>query len=185
MTCISCDKDSTIIYNTLPYCEVCFNLMKNMFSAYAKEHDKYIDKTFVKPVKIINNVYIGSLNSVGMELNELNITHIIIAGNNLRNNNHINFNCLELSIDDSFEQEIISYVELSHNFIKNNKNSNILIHCYSGISRSGSILIGHIMLENNWNYKKTYEYVKNIYPNIFPNENFQKQLIDFEKKINL
>ena len=179
MSCVSCNtKNTTITYNSLKYCNNCFDEMSNMFQKFSKNNEKNVDKTYQPPTKITDNVYIGSLNSVNKEkLNELNITHIIVAGKNLVNENHDGFNILELLIDDSFEQELISNIKLVNNYMKSIDNDdNVLIHCYSGISRSGSILIGYLMNKNKISYDKAYNFVKNIYPKIFPNENFQKQL---------
>jgi atypical dual specificity phosphatase len=161
-----------------------------MFQTLSKNNEKNVDKTYQPPTKITENVYIGSLYSVNREkLEELKINHIIVAGKNLVNENHDGFNVLELLLDDSFEQELISNVKLVNNYMKSidnsninepNNKSNVLIHCYSGISRSGSILIGYLMNKNKISYDEAYSFVKNIYPKIFPNENFQKQLRDFE-----
>ena len=191
MTCISCSSENTIItYNTLKYCKKCFDEMSRMFQTLSKNNEKNVDKTYQPPTKITENVYIGSLYSVNREkLEELKINHIIVAGKNLVNENHDGFNVLELLLDDSFEQELISNVKLVNNYMKSidnsninepNNKSNVLIHCYSGISRSGSILIGYLMNKNKISYDEAYSFVKNIYPKIFPNENFQKQLRDFE-----
>jgi protein-tyrosine phosphatase len=195
MSCISCDSNNTTItYNTLKYCKKCFDEMSVMFQTFTKNNEKNVDKTYQPPTKITDNVYIGCLNSVNREkLNELNINHIIVAGKNLTNENHDGFNVLELLIDDSFEQELISNVKLANNYMKSidnsnindpNNKSNVLIHCYSGISRSGSILIGYLMEKNKMSYDKAFELVKTIYPKVFPNENFQKQLRDFENNNN-
>ena len=182
MSCVSCNtKNTKITYNSLKYCNNCFDEMSKMFQHFSKNNENNVDKTYQPPTKITDNVYIGSLNSVNKEkLNELNINHIIVAGKNLVNENHDGFNILELLIDDSFEQELISNVKLVNNYMKSIDNTNILIHCYSGISRSGSILIGYLMNKNKMSYDNAYNFVKNIYPKIFPNENFQKQLRDFE-----
>jgi len=151
-----------------------------MFNTFSKNNEKNVDKAYQPPTKITDNVYIGSINSVNKDkLNELNINHIIVAGKNLVNNNHNGFNILELLMDDSFEQELISNVKLANNYLNSIHDSNVLIHCYSGISRSGSILIGYLMNKNNISYDDAYNFVKKIYPKVFPNENFEKQLRNF------
>jgi protein-tyrosine phosphatase len=161
--------------------------MNKIFAKYEKDNEVNINKTYIEPTKITDNIFIGSVNSVNEnELKKLNITTIIIAGKRLKNDNHNNFNCLELLIDDSLEQDLMPYFNMVYDYISNSVNENelkkfnILIHCYSGISRSGAILISYLMKKNNWSYEYTYSYVKNIYEPIFPNENFQNQL----KKLN-
>lgn len=180
MACISCNTlNTTITYNSLKYCKKCFDQMKNMFNIYSNNVIR--DKTYDPPVQITDNVYIGNINSVDpKKLRELDINHIIIAGKNLINENHNDFNILELIMDDSFEQDLISNVKLANYYIKSIGSSKVLIHCYSGISRSGSILIGYLMEVNNMTYNEAYSFVKKIYPKVFPNENFQNQLTNLE-----
>jgi hypothetical protein len=36
----------------------------------------------------------------------------------------------------------------------------ILIQCATGISRSPTLIIAYLMIENKWNYKEVYEFVK-------------------------
>ena len=194
MVCISCNNNNTIItYNSLTYCKNCFDNMLIMFQNYSNKNEKKIGKIYECPTKITDNIYIGSINSVNREkLKELKISHIIVAGKNLVNENHKDFNVLEVLLDDSYEQELISNIKLVNNYLesidKNNLNepnnkSNVLIHCYAGISRSGSILIGYLMKKNKISYDTAYNSVKKIYSKIFPNENFQKQLREFENII--
>jgi protein-tyrosine phosphatase len=187
MSCISCNNSNIkITYNSLNYCQKCFDEMSVMFKTFSTNNEKNVDKTYKPPTKITDNVYIGCINSVNKEkLNELNIKHIIIAGKELINENHNGFNILELIIDDSFEQPIIENIKLVNFYMESidKSNENVLIHCYSGISRSGSILIGYLMNKNKLKYDEAYNFVKNIYPKVFPNENFQKQLISFENNI--
>jgi protein-tyrosine phosphatase len=160
--------------------------MLKKFKEYAKVAEAKRVKKYELPVKITDNVYIGSIDSVdSIKLKELMIYNIVISGKELKNEAHNNFNILELDLDDSFEQEIIYSVKKSYEFIKNviNIGGNVLIHCYSGISRSGSILIGYIMIEKKMRYNDAYNFIKVKYPKLFPNKNFEKQLKEFESEI--
>ena len=49
-----------------------------------------------------------------------------------------------------------------------------------GISRSPSIVISYLMFKNKWNFKKTFNYVKNKRPEIQPNSGFVEQLKKFD-----
>ena len=187
MNCISCDRSgANIVYNEMFYCRICHDTMLKKFKEYAKVAEAKRVKKYELPVKITDNVYIGSIDSVdSIKLKELMIYNIVISGKELKNEAHNNFNILELDLDDSFEQEIIYSVKKSYEFIKNviNIGGNVLIHCYSGISRSGSILIGYIMIEKKMRYNDAYNFIKVKYPKLFPNKNFEKQLKEFESEI--
>ncbi len=178
MACISCDtKNNLILYNTLYYCKTCYNNMLTLLNEYENKASENRKNNFEPPVKIFDNIYIGNINSVVDEqLKNLGITHIIIAGKKLKNKHHNNFQNLELLIDDSLEQEIITYINISNNFIDSFNDNKILIHCYSGISRSSTILIGYIMHKYKMNFDTAYNYLKNIYPKAHPNDNFKNQL---------
>jgi predicted protein tyrosine phosphatase len=162
--------------------------MLKQFKSYAKDAESRRPKIFEPPVQITENVFIGSLDSVNRAaLDNLQIGNIIIAGKELKQEEHNGFNVLELPLDDSFEQELIESVLLAYKFIKSidpsSKKKNVLIHCYSGISRSGGILIGYLMKERKLSYDKAFAFIKERYPKLFPNKNFVKQLREFESHI--
>lgn len=185
--CISCDKkdNNLITYNTLLYCKNCYDEMLNVMLQYEKKMENSRVKYYDPPVQILDNLYIGNINSVNnTELKKLEINNIIIAGKRLRNNHHESFDYIELLIDDSLEQEIISFVNISNNFIDSFKNNKIMIHCYSGISRSGTILIGYIMHKFNYSYDEALNFVKNKYSKVHPNSNFENQLKNMNKNNN-
>lgn len=182
--CVSCDNllndNNKIIYNSLNYCKSCYNLMFDIFMNYQNNNEKTRKKIYNEPIHIIDNIYIGNIDSIDYnKLKELNITNIIICGKNLKNDIHNNFNHLEFLIDDSFEQNIIDHIKISNKYIDENKDKKILIHCYSGISRSASFVIGYLMYKLKLNFADAYNYIKKIYPKAIPNENFIKQLTNF------
>lgn len=182
--CLSCDiklNNNYKLHNGLYYCNNCYNNMLKIFNKYDKENEKNRKKIYFEPVHIINNIYIGNLDSVHYEkLKTIGITDIIICGKNLKNDIHSKFNNIEFLIDDSFEQQIIEHIKISNKYIDNNNNK-ILIHCYSGISRSSSFVIGYVMHYLNINFNEAYSYVKFKYPRAIPNDNFIEQL----KNVNL
>jgi len=175
MSCILCNANENIIkYNNMYFCNSCYIDNINKYNSYEESHIK----PYEAPVKILDNLYIGSLNSVVNTNNliELKINKIIIAGKLLKNKVHNKFEHIELLIDDSLEQDISNAISITNNFINSNMNDTILIHCYSGISRSGALLIGYIMKHFSMNYDTALNFVKNKYNKIHPNSNFENQL---------
>ena len=69
---------------------------------------------------------------------------------------------------------------------------NFLIHCHGGISRSTAVAIGLLIKFNNMNIEQAYEYVKQVRPQLWPNDlvllHFDKilelngKLVDYDKK---
>lgn len=174
LTCINCNNTSSIKYNELDFCNNCLEDMKNRFNEFENNHKK----EYKPPTKIDNNLYVGSVNSIiePDKLKALSINKIIIAGKRLFNENHKNFEYLEHLIDDSLEQDIKKSILLTNNYIDNNPNSIFLIHCYSGISRSCSLVIGYLMHKYKWDYDTAYNYVNEKHTKCHPNSNFEKQL---------
>lgn len=175
MNCICCNQISNIKYNELDWCLICYNLTINKMNEYENAHKSI--PTY--PIHILNNLYIGDINSSIDEniLSELNIGAIVVAGKNLQKKSFSNINYLQLEIDDSLEQNIKEYFSSTNNFIKKYlTTSSVLIYCYSGISRSASIIIAYLIIINNMNYDDAYNFVKSKSNKIYPNSNFENQL---------
>ena len=91
--------------------------------------------------------------------------------------------------DDSLEQDLKSHLTISNEFIKNSvlNDESVLVHCYSGISRSASIIIGYLIIVKNISYEEAYLLLKSKSIKICPNSNFMFQLssLKFAKDIML
>ncbi|CAF1281881.1 unnamed protein product [Rotaria sordida] len=173
MNCVNCQKKSNKIYDNISLCEICYQIniqQLNLSNANLK---------YEPPNYIIDNIYLGSQKS-GVDINklfELNIRYILILGKGMNGNfDQIIYKTIE--IDDSLEQNISNYIKEALNFIVESQknNSNILVHCVSGISRSASIVIAYIMDKYKINYDEAFSCVKTKRPTIRPNTNFIEQL---------
>ena len=127
---------------------------------------------------IIDNIYLGDFRTADdiNILKEYNITHIINCAFNLPNRfpNEITYKRLDLR--DEPNQPIIEKLEEAYEFIKENKDKNIFIHCVFGKSRSGSVVIFYIMKEKKLNFQDAKNYVKNIRSIVEPNSGFELEL---------
>jgi protein-tyrosine phosphatase len=90
-----------------------------------------------------------------------------------------------LVIDDDKDEQISQYFFEVHKIINEavSKNKNVIVHCAAGMSRSASLVIAYLMIENNWHYEEAYNHVKRKRPIIDPNIGFVKQLKAIEYKI--
>jgi len=59
----------------------------------------------------------------------------------------------------------------------------ILFDSYAGQSRSATCVIAYLMHEKNWSLFQAMGYVKSKRSVIYPNPGFQRQLLDYEKKM--
>jgi predicted protein tyrosine phosphatase len=76
-----------------------------------------------------------------------------------------------------------TYIEIGYHFINSalKSNSNVLIHCMAGVSRSVSVLCYYLMKKINLNYPESISYIKKYRPIASPNRSFVKQLIVYSK----
>jgi protein-tyrosine phosphatase len=177
MNCAICGEKTSKTYDNINLCELCYetNIKHlNSFNANLK---------YEPPNYIIDNIYLGSQKS-GVDVNqlfELNIKYVLILGKGMEGKfDQITYKIIE--IDDSLEQNLSNYIREALDFIfeSQKKNSKILIHCVSGISRSASIVIAYIMDKYKMNYDDAFVYVKTKRPSIRPNTNFIEQLNKFQ-----
>lgn len=177
MSCIICNAHTNNIYNENTICHNCMEYSLKLEKMYEETLGDNLQ--FEYPTEIENGLFIGSKLSAISEdkLNELKIKNVVVAGKYINKvTKYKNINYIELLIDDSMEQPILEFIKLSNNFINANKNTNILIYCNSGISRSATIIIGYLMQKHNWNYNDAFNFLKLKYPKAHPNENFKNQL---------
>ena len=127
---------------------------------------------------IIDNIYLGDFRTADdiNILKEYNITHIINCAFNLPNRfpNEITYKRLDLR--DEPNQPIIEKLEEAYEFIKENKDKNIFVHCVFGKSRSSSVVIFYIMKEKKLNFQEAKNFVKNIRNIVEPNSGFELEL---------
>lgn len=55
-----------------------------------------------------------------------------------------------------------------------------MVHSTSGISRSAAIVIAYVMVDKRVNFETAHRYVQSLRFCIHPNENFKRQLMEFE-----
>lgn len=174
MTCILCDKKSKFVINKIHICGSCYNMNNNMIKACNKT------MCYDPPTQIVKKLYLGSQNAAINidELNNRNIKNIIVAGRGLECYFENNIKYLKLDIDDSLEQDLTIYFDAVDKFINDaiSKDEGVLVHCVSGISRSASFIIYHLMKSHNKSFTNAYNLVKSNRNMIRPNSNFIKQL---------
>ena len=129
---------------------------------------------------ITDRIYIGDNVAVRNEssLNDKGITHIINCALECKNYLIDKFEYVNLNMKDNDSQvsTLLNILDDSYNKILQIleiPNSKIIIHCWSGKSRSGSVLMYYLMKSNNWDYDTTFKFIHTKYPHIKPNIAFQ------------
>lgn len=89
--------------------------------------------------------------------------------------NHLTTKYLQLL--DLPSEDLLSHLDDTFDFIeKGQQNGAVLVHCYFGVSRSASIVIGYLMKKYKTTYDQAFQMVKEKRNIIFPNEGFIAQL---------
>jgi len=73
-------------------------------------------------------------------------------------------------------EEIFAFID------ENIKYGKVLVHCAAGVSRSGGIVVGRLLIENpNWIWEDALNYIRKI-RYIMPAPNIKKSILDFLEK---
>ncbi|MFX1338325.1 MAG: dual specificity protein phosphatase family protein [Promethearchaeota archaeon] len=137
-----------------------------------------------KIYKITDNLYIGSYRAAKKlkKLRKEGITAIVNLMEKEKYNPPPEFNYLFKSIKDRMYinhevlKEILSFIE------KNVIEGKVLVHCASGISRSGGIAVARLLMENpDWTWEDARKFVRKI-TTISPHPNIRQSILDFLEK---
>ncbi|CAD8147554.1 unnamed protein product [Paramecium pentaurelia] len=91
---------------------------------------------------------------------------------------------LWIAAEDREDVQITRYFEQAANFIKDHlQHTNVLVHCYAGISRSSSLIIAYLIKYAGLSLKEAIIKLKSQRPQVDPNDGFMDQLKQFEEKV--
>ena len=146
-----------------------------------------INYWFSEPTKIIDNLYLGSAYNAASfyKLKNNNIKLIINVTNSISKYYPDDFQYLKYELEDNNNDSISeflidSYINIKR-FQKNNPESNILVHCFAGASRSASIILYYLVIENrknniNYSLEDALDYLKEKRIIINPTQKFINEL---------
>ncbi|CAD8133904.1 unnamed protein product [Paramecium pentaurelia] len=130
------------------------------------------------------NLYLGNLNSIEEDnLKAKFIKAVITAARGVNTTiKNVNHYIIEADDDDNFQ--IIQHFQKSIKFIEQNlKSTNVLVHCFAGVSRSATIVCAYLMKIEKKDSETILIKMKALRHQVNPNEGFRNQLKLFEKKI--
>jgi protein-tyrosine phosphatase len=137
---------------------------------------------------IYDHIYLSGMNFDQLHLQQFNIKYIlrVLSHAQLPMCNNIDgIEYFDVICDDTPCAKIGSLFELTHDFIDKSKSvgSNVLVHCYAGISRSATIVISYLMKTYNMTYVDAFSIVKSKRSIIDPNFGFCIELMEYEKTL--
>ena len=160
--------------------ELATQLMQQIRMFLALKHYK-TDNT---PAEVLERVYIGSIGAAMSKnkLKDLGITHVLTLIDKMNPMFPDEFVYKCVSITDSAESDIVSEVDECLNFIKTavNQGGKVLVHCFAGRSRSGSVVVAYVMKESQMTYDDALKFVQEKREVVQPNPGFEAQLRNWE-----
>lgn len=95
-----------------------------------------------------------------------------------------NFAYLHLDLQDSESEDLSPVITECMYFISRHRadKSPVLVHCQQGVSRSASICLAYLMIQEKMSLKQAYQHVQNCRPCISPNWGFLRFLCSLEMK---
>lgn len=131
------------------------------------------------PAKIIDHIYLGSQDCCELDvLAAENITAVLSIGiepsSKFSNIIYKFVPCLDLPETDIRDVLVMDCIPFIESCVE--CNSNVLVHCNAGVSRSAAVVIGYLVLVENYTYDDAYTAVKIARSCIRPNKGFEQQL---------
>lgn len=82
-----------------------------------------------------------------------------------------------IPIFDNKGEDIIAHMKTAYQFIEEGRHyGNVLVHCFKGVSRSASFVIGYLMQKNEFTFEEALSHVQMCRPVVQPNTAFIEQL---------
>ena len=161
------------------------DLNENRPALYPSSYSSSLTSFFSECNHIIDNIYLGSsYNASNYDLlQKLDIYRIVNVSDDVPNffENNIDFEYFYQNIKDNgidiFEKNDL---DLIYNFIKKN-DSNVLVHCVVGRSRSVTIVIYYLMKEHKMSVDEAINFIKTKRDQINPSLRFINSLKKIQK----
>ncbi|KZT64540.1 hypothetical protein DAEQUDRAFT_732477 [Daedalea quercina L-15889] len=134
--------------------------------------------------EVIPGLWIGDLSSAlnTEQLREHNIRSVLTA---MRGRVRIDetFNNLQINLDDTEDADVLGHVVTAIQFIESEleKGRGVLVHCQAGLSRSATIVAAYLMYVQHIDYEAALDLIRDVRPNVQPNEGFLRQLAVFQE----
>ncbi|KAG5646349.1 hypothetical protein DXG03_003672 [Asterophora parasitica] len=89
----------------------------------------------------------------------------------------------QVLLDDTEDADILRHLLPSIHFIQAelDKGRGVLVHCHAGISRSATVVAAYLMYSQKLDTAAALEMIRNVRPNIEPNQGFLRQLEIFHQ----
>merc|ERR1719232_378734 len=126
--------------------------------------------------KILDYLYLGGQEATSERptLEFLNITHILNVSKECGNHFPDLYRYLQLPIADDPTEDATPYFESAHAFLQDVKTKGkvVLVHCQTGMSRSTTMVLAHLLMSTDMSLKDALHFIKERRPRASPNAGF-------------
>lgn len=142
----------------------------------------------LEPINGKGGVYVGSIQAAEnlRELQKNSIRAVLCVAANVK----ISYTSKEIDAykvipaEDTESYDLAKFFEESIAFIdENREKTNVLIHCFAGVSRSGAVIIAYLMKNKGIGFQDAWNFARSRRNVITPNEGFKTQLKKFEESV--
>jgi len=165
-----------------------YQTTKRIFGKNTSGPGVLYDLTY-KATKFFNRIFLGNAYNARnfYELEKQNVGLIINCSNDIPHYFQDLFEYRRVAVQDKLRENISPYLNSLaddiHNYLENNPNKNILIHCFMGSSRSATILIAYIIKYKGYSRRDALNFLRDKRGLVNLNIDFFNQLGDFEEEI--
>ena len=189
-TLCSVSFDTESKYKAFPVCNACYQEAFDLDMTVARQ------LRWEEPNHIVDSIWLGGEGSTldAVWLQRHGITRILtVAAHMDRMSKHEGILYMQIDVDDDPNEDLATHWDAAFDFLNNSSNQScnseqqqqkqqdhhgdgVLVHCVSGISRSGATVIMYVMRKHGVSYDEALALVRQKRPQVSPNSGFQKQL---------
>mmetsp|Transcript_21169 Transcript_21169/g.25634 ORF Transcript_21169/g.25634 Transcript_21169/m.25634 type:complete len:201 (-) Transcript_21169:630-1232(-) len=182
LKCTLCDKLCSSDQKGKPFL-LCVDCYKEAYSLDLAIARRYV---FEHADHIVDNIFLGPEGTTIGEkwLRDHNIRKVLtVAAHMERMTKFKGIEYKQFNVDDDPSESLRPLFQIAFDFIQKDPKSNVLVHCVSGISRSGTIVIAYCMKTLSLDYEEALKFVRKKRKIVSPNSGFQRQLREYEKEL--
>ncbi|KAL6189352.1 hypothetical protein ACLB2K_040741 [Fragaria x ananassa] len=141
------------------------------------------------PCQIEEGLFLGSVGAANNkeELKNLNVTHILTVADSLPPKYPNDFVYKVVEVEDRRTTDLQQHFDECFDYIEEAKTSGggVLVHCFSGKSRSATIVLSYLMKKHRMSLSEALKHVQSKRREADPNLGFKKQLLELETVLGL
>lgn len=144
----------------------------------------------IEPTDELGGIYLGNYDAASdinlLRKHKISAVLTVAAGTGLR------YHPDAVASHDVIPAMDVDYYDMTKHFDrcfdfmdKNRKFTNVLVHCWAGVSRSATIVITYLMKKYDFSFDEAHSFVKKKRKQIYPNPGFVRQMRSFDTQLRL